>query len=70
MKILVDEMPVKPEECLFSRKEKYMDTFTIPDMRKITLYTHHCNVDGKQCELDFGCECCNKLKTLEMMVKR
>ncbi len=70
MKILVDEMPVKPEECLFSRKDKYLDSYTIPDMKRIVLYMHHCIIDERECELETNCECCNKLKILEMIVER
>lgn len=52
MKILVNEMPKKKEECLFYRKEKYYDR----------MINEYCGVNGRTCSFKngdsiFGGEC-------------
>lgn len=68
MKIYVNEIPTKPNECLFSKKEKYFDNFLLNTetlrMNKVTIYKYYCNVNGKLCDLDNGCKQCDKLKVL------
>ena len=63
MKIYVNEIPEKPEDCLFSRKEKFLDTFTVPNLKKVTLYEYYCNINNKKCNIDCGGKC-NKLRVL------
>ena len=63
MKIFVNNIPNKPEECLFAVKNRITE---LPGERygvfePITKY--RCNVNGKQCDLDFG-KNCNKLRCI------
>lgn len=61
MKIVVDEIPKSPSECLFSNKQKYMEVFSLKGERFV-LHRYYCNVDDKECELECNaCGCCSKL---------
>lgn len=58
--IYVNEVPTKPEDCPFARKE--IDGFLrdIKTNKPIPVYTYYCNVNNKCCDL-FGSSRCNKL---------
>lgn len=62
MKIVVDEMPKSPSECLFSNRKKYMELFSLKGERYV-LHMHYCKVDDEMCELEKNsdCGCCSKL---------
>jgi len=61
MKILVNELPSKPEECIFSREEIERRLIDINTGKLITEYIPYCIIDLKQCVLNYDNECC-KLK--------
>lgn len=61
MKIYVNEIPDKPEKCLFSRKFGPYKTIFAGEMFTIEKYT--CSINDKDCKLVNG-GTCNKLKRL------
>lgn len=52
MKILVDKLPDKPDDCLFYKKEYSRAPYSGDQC-----ITYQCSVDGNRCV----CETCNKL---------
>lgn len=61
MKIYVNEVPTKPKDCLFARKEVETNLFNIENGERIPIYAYYCNVNMKRCNLDCGGRC-NKLR--------
>lgn len=61
MKIYVNEMPTKPKECLFARKEIAHVTIDINTGKRIEIPEYFCNVNMKKCNIDCGGKC-NKLR--------
>lgn len=55
MKILVDELPKNPEECVFYKKETSRDDYS----NNFHIY-YCCSIDGWGCK----CDTCNKLKVI------
>lgn len=53
MKVLVDELPNKPEECVFYKKEYSRAPYS-GDL----CVTYRCAIDGYSCD----CKKCEKLK--------
>lgn len=51
MVIYVNEMPIKPDDCLFARKEVDAVLRDIETYKPITMYTYYCNVNDKRCNL-------------------
>ena len=67
MKLLVDAMPLKSEECLFAKIEGITLFFSLHTKDEYTHHsTHTCSIDNNTCELDaFGNKKCNKLRILK-----
>lgn len=63
MKIYVNEIPTKPEECLFARKEITHITIDINTGKRIVIPEYFCNVNMKKCNIDCSGKC-NKLRVL------
>lgn len=61
MKICVNEIPLKPKDCLFARKEIAHVTIDINTGKRIHIYEYFCNVNMKRCNIDCSGKC-NKLK--------
>ena len=63
MKIYVNKMPIKPEDCLFARR--FLANVAIdPDTGdKKYIVEHECCVNMKRCYINRGGKC-NKLRTL------
>lgn len=51
MVIYVDKMPIKPDDCLFARKEVDAVLRDIETYKPIPMYTYYCNVNNKCCNL-------------------
>lgn len=66
MKIYVSEVPTKPKDCLFSRKEIESTLYNIDNGERIPIYTYYCNVNMKKCNIDCGGKC-NKLRVPSQM---
>lgn len=63
MKIYVNEMPTKPKECLFARKEIAHVTVDINTGKRIEIPEYFCNMDMKTCDI-YCSDKCNKLRVL------
>lgn len=61
MKIYVNEIPVKPKDCLFARKVTDSTLVNIETGKLIPQYKYYCNINMKQCNVDCGGKC-NKLR--------
>lgn len=61
MKILVDKIPAKSEDCLFARKEKGPTFYPLDNSKPFSIDMYYCNIDLKLCDLEV-CENCSKLK--------
>ena len=62
MKIYVNEIPIKSDSCLFTKKVDYVSSYAF-DGEKVNLYTYRCNLTKELCDLECGMKC-NKLKVL------
>ena len=60
MKIYVNEIPTKGENCLFYKHKYLEDSSTSLGFKSF----HKCNVNGQTCDL-FNGRNCNKLKLLK-----
>lgn len=63
MKIFVNNIPHKPEECLFAVKEKMTTVYNPNTGSGQIVYDYRCNVNGKTCDLKYG-KNCNKLRCI------
>lgn len=63
MVIFVNNIPNKPDECLFAVKDLVHKVYSEDDMKFIPVYKHRCNVNSKLCDLECG-KNCNKLRCI------
>ena len=63
MKIFVNNIPHKPEECLFAVKNLTHKVYSESDKEWVKIEHYSCNVNGKLCDLSCG-KNCNKLRCI------
>jgi hypothetical protein len=57
MVIYVNEMPTRPDDCLFARKEVDAVLRDIETYKPTYVYTYYCNVNHKRCDLFCNGQC-------------
>lgn len=62
MKIFVNNIPKKPEECLFAVKN-HITGLELTDKERERIFKYRCKVNGKLCDLECG-KNCNKLRCI------